>query len=199
MTAAAGFAWLAAVVAPGSTSGFDFAVRDGIHRWASEPLTAAMRAATQFGDGWVLWPLGMLIVVWLEREGRRMEAVLFAIAVIGANLVDEGMKLVFHRPRPEPFFGYPSPVTYSFPSGHSFVSCCFYLALAEVLVDPDWGAGRKVGVWMGAAAVTLLVGLSRVYLGVHYPTDVMGGYAGAVAWAALVRVAHHRWWSRTTA
>ena len=111
--------------------------------------------------------------------------------MLGANLLDEGMKLIFHRPRPTPWFEYPPPSTYSFPSGHSFVSFCFYLALAEILIRDEWPLGRRMAMWTGAGILTLAIGFSRAYLGVHYPTDVLAGYAAAIAWTTLIRIAHH--------
>ena len=98
-----------------------------------------------------------------------------AATVLGANLLSEALKLVFQRPRPESFFGFESPITYSFPSGHAMVSLVFYLALAEVLAPP----GRRPAARVAAAVLSLAVGFSRVYLGVHYPTDVAAGWAGA--------------------
>jgi undecaprenyl-diphosphatase len=187
--------WLAFAVAHSATQQFDLTVREAIHAYASVPLTTAMQAATQLGGSWFLWPFGALVAFALARSGRRRETLLFSIAVVGAVLVDEGMKLIFQRPRPEAFFGYPAPVTYSFPSGHSFVSFSFYLTLAEILIEPEWPRSRKLALWMAAVALVLLIGFSRVYIGVHYPTDVIGGYTAAIAWTAMVRAAHHRWWS----
>jgi undecaprenyl-diphosphatase len=189
------FVCLAIAVARGKTQAFDLAVRDAIHAWASTALTGAIEPATQLGGIWFLLPFGIVVAVWLLRTARRTECELFALAVAGAALVDQGMKLIFHRPRPEAFFGYPEPSTYSFPSGHSFVSYCFYLSLAEILIEPEWPRHRRRAFWIAAAALVLLIGFSRVYLGVHYPTDVIGGYTAAVAWTAMVRAAHHRWWN----
>jgi undecaprenyl-diphosphatase len=141
--------------------------------------------------------VGVLVLGLLARAGRGREAAVFAIAVLGANLVNEAMKLFFHRTRPEPWFGYPQPPTYSFPSGHAFVSFCFCLCLAEILVRHGWPLVGKVAIWSAALGCTLIVGLSRVYLGVHYPTDVLGGYAAGIVWTMLIRVARQVWQART--
>ena len=106
------------------------------------------------------------------------------------------MKLFFRRARPEPWFGYALPSTYSFPSGHAFVSFCFYLCLAEIVIRDEWPLARKVAIWTAAVACTMTIGLSRVYLGVHYPTDVLAGYVAGIAWTTLIRGAHHMWWGR---
>jgi len=188
------FLAIAVAVQRGAADGFDLAIRTAIHSRARPALTVVMEGLTQLGGGWILWPMGALIVAALAERKRRRDAVLLTIVVLSAEALNESMKLVFHRPRPEPFFGYPLPDTYSFPSGHSFLSFCFYLGLAEILIDPGWTRARKLGAWAAAIALVLLIGLSRVYLGVHYPTDVLAGYAGAIAWTAIARAAHHRWW-----
>ena len=183
------FAWLASRSAP---PGFDIAGRDAIHAYSRPWLTLVMQAASLAGGGWGLWPVGALIAGLLARAGRGRETVVFAVAVLGANFVNEGMKLFFHRPRPEPWFGYPEPPTYSFPSGHSFVSFCFCLCLAEILMRHGWPLWGKVAIWIAALGCTLAIGLS-----VHYPTDVLGGYAAGVVWTMLIRVARHVWQART--
>jgi undecaprenyl-diphosphatase len=185
------FAWIALIVPNAGPTPLDVTVRAFIHGLANPALTSAMKFVTQLGGGWFLYPLGALVVFALYSSGRRRDAALFTVAVLGANIVDEGMKLVFHRARPEAWFDYPLPPTYSFPSGHSFVSFCFYYALAEILIRDDWSRSRRLAVWTAAALLTLAIGFSRVYLGVHYPTDVLAGYLAAAAWVTLIRIAHH--------
>jgi membrane-associated phospholipid phosphatase len=193
------FAWFAWLASQGAPPYFDIAGRDAIHAYARPWLTLVMEAASLAGGGWGLWPVGVLIAGLLARAGRGREAAVFGIAVLGANFVNEGMKLFFHRPRPEPWFGYPQPPTYSFPSGHSFVSFCFCLCLAEILMRHGWPLWGKVAIWSAALGCTLTIGLSRVYLGVHYPTDVLGGYAAGIVWTMLIRLARHLWQARTEA
>jgi membrane-associated phospholipid phosphatase len=191
------FAWFAWLASQGAPPDFDMAGRDAIHAYARPWLTLVMEAASLAGGGWGLWPVGVLIAGLLARAGRGREAAVFAIAVLGANFVNEAMKLFFHRPRPEPWFGYPLPPTYSFPSGHSFVSFCFCLCLAEILMRHGWPLVGKVAIWSAALGCTLTIGLSRVYLGVHYPTDVLGGYAAGIVWTMMIRLARHVWQART--
>ncbi len=190
------FAWLAWLASQGAVPGFDTAGRDAVHAYARPWLTLVMEAASLAGGGWGLWPGGALIIGLLARAGRRREVAVFAIVVLGANFVNEALKLFFHRPRPEPWFGYPQPPTYSFPSGHAFVSFCFCLCLAEILVRHEWPLVGKVAIWSAALGCTLTVGLSRIYLGVHYPTDVLAGFAAGIVWITLIRVAAQIWQSR---
>jgi len=185
------FAWFAWLASRNAAPEFDTAWRGAIHAYTRHWLTLVMEAASLAGGGWGLWPVGALVAGWLARAGRGREAALFGFTVIGANLVSESMKLFFHRPRPEPWFGYPTPLTYSFPSGHAFVSFCFCLCLAEILMRGERRPAGKMAIWGTALGCTLIIGLSRVYLGVHYPTDVLAGYAAGIAWTTLIRVARN--------
>lgn len=164
---------------------FDTRAREAVHSISTPALTLVFAAFTQLGGAWFLVPFGIFIFVPLIRGNRRRGS-LFAIEVLGANLMNELMKLYFHRPRPEPFFEFGVPIGYSFPSGHSMVSLCFYLALARISVDPLWPLSRRTLAWILAAMLPLLIGFSRVYIGVHYPTDVLAGWAAGLAWMAAV-------------
>jgi undecaprenyl-diphosphatase len=179
------FAWIASAAAYGAPRQFDIAVRAAIHSLASPNLTRFMRGVTLLGSGWFLWPFGAIVVWRLVFANWRYEGARFAAIVLGANLLDEGLKLLFHRARPDAFFGVARPSTYSFPSGHSFVSFCFYLALASVIVRTSGTERGRSLIWCAAALLIALIGLSRIYLGVHYPTDVLGGYAGGAAWFSV--------------
>ena len=176
------FAWLAWEVMEGDTRQFDFAVRSAVHSHASVPLTWAMRGITLLGSTAVLLPAGALLVAAWVRRGRKRAALLFGITMAGALLLDMVLKIVFHRPRPVPFFGLAAPLSYSFPSGHALVSCCFYTALVALAAPHPRRAA-----WLGAGVLVGAIGLSRIYLGVHYPSDVLAGYAAAVVWVLAVR------------
>jgi undecaprenyl-diphosphatase len=189
-------AWLTRVVLAGDSMRFDNAVRDAIHAWASEPLTFAMRGVTQLGSGAVLVVAGILIVLRLAAQGRRRAMLIFIAACVGAEALSEILKLLFRRARPEAFFGYAEPLTYSFPSGHSIMSACFYGVVAAILTVRMESRAKKIAIWAGAALLALAIGFSRVYLGVHYPTDVLAGYATAAIWVGTVRASYEVWLRR---
>jgi undecaprenyl-diphosphatase len=190
------FGWLSHTVLEGESVRFDAAVRDGIHAWASPPLTAVMRGITQLGSPTTLITLGILVVWRLMTLGRRHAALIFVIACLGAEALAEALKLLFRRPRPEAFFGLSEPVTYSFPSGHSVMSACFYGVVAAILTVRMTSRPARIAIWMGAALLALAIGFSRVYLGVHYPTDVLAGYAAAAIWVGSVRSGYEIWLRR---
>ncbi len=187
------FGALAYLVMHGQTLWFDGYVRNGIHRWASPLLTRIVEGVTQLGSMQILLPLGTVLAWLFYRAGRPRAALLFAITTIGSQAFDQVLKYGFRRPRPEVFFGLAQPSTYSFPSGHSVSSCCFYGVLAAILTAGTMPRARKALVWAAAAFLVLAIGFSRIYLGVHYPTDVLGGYAIAIVWVALVRAGYEVW------
>jgi len=174
---AVGFLVLAAVVSRQGSVGFD------------EPLIAfvtglgippeAWRAVTELG-GLVLVPVGVGLVAWLLWRGRRVDAIVVAVALVGATLFTDVVKELVARPRP------PGPHLapaggYSFPSGHTLNSTATYGLVALYA----WRSGmaptaRRVAVAV-LAAIPFLVGLSRIALGVHYPSDVLGGWLAGMA------------------
>ncbi|MGE5647183.1 MAG: phosphatase PAP2 family protein [Acidobacteriota bacterium] len=169
LAALAVFAWLAWHVASGTAIMFDEPVRAWVHTHSCPWLTALMRAASVLGEAGVLLILSAGVGLYWKRAAAR-----FLVMMLGAYFVDTGLKLAFHRARPESFFGTPLPASYSFPSGHALFAICFFGGLAALV-------GRRVTVWTAAAAMAFLIGLSRVYLGVHYPSDVVAGYAVGLA------------------
>jgi undecaprenyl-diphosphatase len=187
------FSWLAGQVALGEKLRFDAAVRDTVHTWASPRLTYTMRGITDLGSPTFLLAITGLLIWRLAREGRRRVAVLLVVAAGGAEILDQLLKLLFHRQRPEAFFGYPQPASFSFPSGHAISACVFYgVAAALITANIESRLGKAL-VWTAAALLAGLIGLSRIYLGVHYPSDVVAGYAAAVVWVAALRASYGRW------
>jgi undecaprenyl-diphosphatase len=165
---------------------FDDHIRLLVHAHAAPPATALMRDLSQIGQPAVLISLGTLIIFWLVRTGRSRTALLFAIVVVGAEILDQLLKLLFHRTRPVPFFGIATPDSYSFPSGHALVSCAFFGSLAAIAAARTTRRTLRMAYYAAAAATAGAIGFSRIYLGVHYPSDVLGGYAAAVVWCFSV-------------
>jgi undecaprenyl-diphosphatase len=180
------FAILARWVLSGDSTPFDLWIRDTVHSWASPFATAALYAITMLGMEWVMVALGALLVWRLAARGYPREAVLLSVGSVGAETASELLKLAFHRPRPPVFFGLPPAISYSFPSGHAFVSTVFYGLLAGILAGAfPLRRVRILAVW---ALAVLAIGFSRVYLGYHYPTDVLGGWLCAAGWLAMAKL-----------
>ena len=181
------FGWLADEVLEGETRHFDEVTRAAVHQLASPLLTTIMRWLSFIGSTLVL-TIGTIIVVVrfaMLKWGR--EAKLFAITMIGAGLLNVTLKLAFKRPRPVPFFNLTAPETYSFPSGHSLTSACFFGALAAILTARIRSRRFRIITWIVCTLMFVLIGFSRIYLGVHHTTDVIAGFAAALIWILVVR------------
>jgi undecaprenyl-diphosphatase len=105
----------------------------------------------------------------------------------GALALDLALKYAFHRERPPVFFG-TEPASYSFPSGHALCSFCFYGVMAGLIAARVRSPALRIAVWALAALLVIAIGVSRVYLGMHYPSDVIGGYLAAAVWVSAMLV-----------
>ena len=181
------FGWLADEVLEGDARHFDEVTRAAVHRLASPTLTIVMRGFSFVGSTIALTIGTIIVVVRFAMMKLGREARLFALTMIGAGLLNITLKLAFKRARPEPFFNLSLPETYSFPSGHSLTSAVFFGALAAILTARIKSKRVQVSIWIVATAMFLLIGLSRIYLGVHYTTDVIAGFAAALIWILVVR------------
>lgn len=155
-----------------------------ILRWAYAQGTpgrdAAMAFISDVGHAHGVLPLAAVIFVALLVVRRRGNALFLAVAIVGAGALNQGAKLFFRRDRPDLWLS-PSPApehTYSFPSGHAMGSMALVAALAVLAWPTRW---RWWAIVVGGA-FTLLVGFSRVYLGVHYPSDVAAGWCASLGW-----------------
>jgi undecaprenyl-diphosphatase len=170
----------------------DRPVLDLVVRHRTGWLDHANKLATAFGSKSVLIPLVLVVggAYYLRRRRGRWEVLLLlAVATAGAALSSESIKALVHKPRPPAFFHLVGASGYGFPSGHATQAAAVYGILSIVLARslPRWS--QKVAVVASLSVVTLLVGLSRVYLGVHWLTDVLGGWALGWAWAMVVLAA----------
>ncbi|MEJ7861668.1 MAG: phosphatase PAP2 family protein [Pyrinomonadaceae bacterium] len=180
------FAWLANEVLKGDTEAFDKIIRDFAQEFAGETVTALMNFVTVFGSTLFLSIVFLLILIIFTRQKWNRAAVLLTTTMAGAIILNFVLKVSFARARPLPFFETPLPDSYSFPSGHALFAACFYGALAWLLAARITNRGLQIGVCSAALLLILLIGFSRIYLGVHYPSDVIAGFAVAVIWVSAV-------------
>lgn len=179
--------WLTDQVFEGDMRNFDDTTRAAVHRLASPPLTAVMRGLSFIGSTLFLGLATAAVIVWFALRKWGREAKLFAATMVGASLLNITLKLAFKRERPIPFFDLTAPETYSYPSGHSLASCCFFAGLAAILSGRLKRKRVRSIIWFVATTMFLLIGLSRIYLGVHYTTDVIAGFTAALIWIFFVR------------
>lgn len=178
------FALLAEDVAEQEVLPFDRPVMLWLHSGSTPWLTAVMEAVTQLG-GLVVVPVAAVVVATaLWRRGSRTSAVLLAAAVVGSTLLNSVLKAVFRRARPDFWEHLVTENSYSFPSGHAMAT----MSLAAALVVLAWGTRWRWATVMAGAVYVLAVGISRMYLGVHYPSDILAGWCVALVWVAVVVV-----------
>ncbi|HTA14118.1 MAG TPA: phosphatase PAP2 family protein [Solirubrobacteraceae bacterium] len=160
------------------------AIRD-VTAQRSAPLTDAVRVITWAGSVFLLVPLALIACLALARAGLHREALAVAVSLGGAMLISGGVKLLVSRPRP-PVEHLQAVTGSSFPSGHATQASAFWFSL--VLATPAAGASPKqTRVAAGLALlIVLAVAASRVYLGVHYPADVIAGVLLGTGWAMFV-------------
>lgn len=175
-----GFIALAIAVVSGGTLRADDTLVLGMHADATAQLTVVMSDLTVLGYIPTITAIVVVADLLLWRWRRRLQAVLLTGIMLGEGAWDEGLKQAFHRARPD-LFPRPSIHSFSFPSGHAFATAC----LLATLVALSWrhlpGFARW-GMVILAAVLAFSIGASRVYLGVHYPSDILAGWFGAMAW-----------------
>ncbi|MGH9956491.1 MAG: phosphatase PAP2 family protein [Pyrinomonadaceae bacterium] len=170
----------------GNTRQFDDSALALVNQFASPRLTFFMRGVTYLGSNEFLIFAGAYVVIAFVLVRWKRAMVTFLVTMAGAAVLNSTLKMLFGRERPEPFFGIPRPESYSFPSGHALLSLCFYSVIAAVIAARINRACGRIAVWAAAAVLVLLIGLSRVYLGVHYPSDVLAGYVAGFVWLVVV-------------
>ncbi len=183
------FAALAEDVAHSETMQMDNAVLAWLHQLSSPELDALARGISLLGSQGLAVILGLLLIafVWRRRWGA---AVGLMVVTGGAQLLNDVLKELFHRTRPAPDGGslFIAAQSFSFPSGHAMVSAAFYLFLAYLAWRLLRGSLRVAAVVL-AVGLVLLIGLSRLYLGVHYFSDVVAGYVAGFFWTDAVILA----------
>lgn len=192
-----GFGVLADQVTDGDTTAFDEAgimlFRDpaapGVPLGPSW-LVEAVRDATALGSFTVLGLIVIGVVLHLWLTGAFRTGLLVAASVIGGTILSTGLKALFDRPRPD-LTGAVDVFTASFPSGHATVSAVVFLTIGVLLAERAVTWPARVFYVGSAVFLTLLIGTSRVYLGVHYPTDVLAGWSIGAAWALGCLIVAH--------
>ena len=181
----------------GERFAFDTAVLLGFRGLDGQPLgpawlTRAFIDITALGGSVARWIVGGGAVAVLMLLRRRSEALWMLVAAGGAMIMDPLLKEILHRPRPVIAPHLIEATGTSFPSGHALVSAALYLTLAAVVAQRLETAAARFAVMAGAAVLVGLIGLSRVYLGVHWPSDVIAGWTFGAAWALVVMMAKAR-------
>lgn len=179
------FIGVAVGVQTGYLDGFDDAVRYRVYSMRSDKLTAFWKLITHSGDRYVVILLGVILL--LKKSLREKYGVKFAIAALSSTALYQIMKYIFQRPRPDLALRLIEQGGYSFPSGHSMNCLVSYGILIYLLLR--YCENRRLAkiLSVGLGLLIVLIGFSRVYVGVHFPTDIIGGWSlGIVVLVAMI-------------
>lgn len=192
------FLLLASKVVHGSTLAFDRAIIVGLRDTVNPAIPAGppwlervMIDVTALGGGTVLTIITAIVVSYLLVVRKWSTAAFVAIAIAGGGAANELLKSTFLRARPDVVAHLTVSYSTSFPSGHAMNSALTYLTLAALLARTQRSRRVRVFLIVVAVVLTLAVGFSRVYLGVHWPTDVIAGWCVGATWALMFALAAH--------
>ena len=191
---AAGAFWFfkkqAEEVVAGRADRYDELVMDVVHKIDNPPMHEAMNAITQLGSHIAIGSAAGITVLAMLRQGRREDAWTVVVSVGGAMAINTLLKNIFQRQRPvERARRITLPNSHSFPSGHSLLSAATYPIVVHHFVQNRSVATQAVAHTLSTLTI-LSVGFSRVYFGVHFPSDVLGGFAAGFGWLGLTSLAH---------
>jgi undecaprenyl-diphosphatase len=180
-----GFVWLAGAIFADRFVVIDDAVLTWAHNYWGPTLNQVMLFFTTMGSMVVLAVFVTLIAFALLRSGRWIDAIGLIVASAGAGLLNQVLKTIFQRVRPDLFSGPFYLTSYSFPSGHSMGSLACYGMMAFIGARLLRRRGQRILLILGAALLILCIGFSRIYFDVHYPTDVLGGFTAGAIWLVI--------------
>jgi undecaprenyl-diphosphatase len=180
-----GFAKIAAKVVSGGTSGFDDASMKFMGSHQVPWISNLMVEVTMLGTGIVVAMMIAVTALFLWLYDYKNSATLLLVTTLGGMLLNNVLKLGFDRPRPQFFDWGTHAMTSSFPSGHAMSAAIVYPTVAYLAARLQKSHWARVLTMLSAAILVVLICLSRVYLGVHYPSDVIAGVVVGLAWSAF--------------
>ncbi|MFS0575655.1 phosphatase PAP2 family protein [Sporosarcina sp. 179-K 3D1 HS] len=178
------FAYLATAISYNAISHFDNPIIAAIQGMEQPWLTTWAKLLEKIGSGSVVMPITIILSVFLGFLKRRETAILILTAVIGSGALNRILKMIFVRERPT-IHRLSDIGGYSFPSGHAMLAMSLYGVLAYVLWRSIKTSAGRVLLLLVAVFMILVIGASRIYLGVHYPSDVLGGLSISAIWLIL--------------
>jgi undecaprenyl-diphosphatase len=194
-----GFIELTDEVLEGDTLAFDRSILAWLHAHRTTFLDRAARELTALGSLVVLavTALGFSVVLW--RLERRRHVAMIWFAMTGSAVLNQGLKAAFGRARPSLFESLVPASSFSFPSGHSMNAMVYYTVVGFAIGHVVGPGAARTGTYLVSAILVVLVGWSRMHLGVHYPSDVIAGFAVGTSWALLCAAATEAWGKRLRA
>ena len=177
-------------VVEGRADKVDEAVMEAVHTIDTPAVNHLMHGVTQLGSHVAIGTAAGVVALMMLRRGRRHDAWTVVVSTGGAMAINTILKNIFRRQRPQELARrIKLPRSHSFPSGHSLLSAATYPIVAHHLVERH-SLPVQALVHSFAGLIVLSVGFSRVYFGVHFPSDVLGGFAAGFGWLGLTSLSH---------
>jgi membrane-associated phospholipid phosphatase len=173
-------AWLFTETLEKEVFSFDRSFLLWLHQFANPSLDRVMLFFTSLGNPATVVTIFLITSVWLLLKRRYSDGIRFAIVCAGGVLINQEMKLFFAKPRPELWPRLITDPTFSFPSGHAVGSMIIYGFIAYILAKEL--QQYRIYIYTLASFLIFAIGFSRLYLGVHYPTDIIAGYGVSFLW-----------------
>lgn len=182
---AVGFALLSSEVLEGETGSFDVRILEGARslRQAHPQLAESMRDVTALGSVTVLTAITLIVAGYMYLLSNRMMAAMVAVSALLGTTTVTLLKAAFDRVRPDPDFAHMLVEGPAYPSSHASMSAVIYLTIAALVATTREARSERIYLIATAAVLALLVGASRVILGVHWATDVIAGWIFGAAWS----------------
>lgn len=174
---------------------FDQSIISSIHKNINPAIKTFMVIISFLGSATFYIILGPILIIFLIKRKHLIEVYALLISLLGSYGLNEALKAFFGRHRPYEYF-LVQQGGFSFPSGHAMITLCFYGMAAYLYLRNKRLDSKKVLIWFITVAFIGLTGLSRIYLGVHWPTDIIAGYSAGFIWIYLcilaVEIAHKK-------
>lgn len=180
------FGYIVAAISNESIHDFDSSVIEFVQGTETPWLTIVMKLFTMIGSWTVVVPVTIIACALLYfRYHYRQQAYLFATVVVGSIGLNTVLKLYFKRERPE-IYRMLDATGFSFPSGHTMMAFSLYTIIAYVIWRNATSTTRKISLVLFVTFMTFMIAVSRIYLGVHFPSDIIGGIAVSAMWGIIV-------------
>ncbi|QHW32997.1 phosphatase PAP2 family protein [Paenibacillus rhizovicinus] len=193
LLAVAGFQGLSMLVSRNRLAHFDASIIDAVQGWENDTLTAIAKVLAKVGSSAVIIPalLVLAVVLYIVLKHRK-ELVLLIGGMLGSTLLNDALKPIYRRARPD-IHRIVEEQGYSYPSGQSMAAFTFYFLVTYLLWRHLPNRGWRIALLAFSFMMIVSIGLSRVYLGVHYPSDVLAGYWVSACWVTLCIRLFRQW------
>lgn len=187
-----GFLVIAWTIETGAIENFDLPIIAFVQGMEAPFLTGLLKTFTWIGSGFGVVPITLVIcVIIFFKLGKQNQAYLFAFVMVSTILLNEGVKRIFTRDRPE-IHRLMDAGGFSFPSGHTMMAVSLYAMIVYVTWPYTKDITQRLSLIFSAFLVAFLIAISRIYVGVHYPSDIAGGFFMSTGWLTLALFIYKR-------